>query len=155
MKTIKARYNCGNWIWDCPVCNAATIVKPQKGLMSMCGGCYEDKQAKKAAVINGVVVIGIDKAKQDQAKKQAWADGRVYKISFPKDYKQIEEVLRVRKPEHRSWDIGQTAEDLEIENAAHPVLSYLNEKKKVQEPVKKEKPKKLAELDDATLRRIV
>lgn len=152
MKTIKARFNHGRWIWDCPKCNTGNTISPGQKL-AICGDCWPGKRALKEAVINGVIVRGVDKLRQDTAKRMAMAQGEVYKISFPKDHAAIEEVLRARKTEHQSWEVGETVEDLKAENDTHPLLGYLKKKtvKKKPEPVK---TVELADIDEKTLRRI-
>ena len=123
--------------------------------MAFCGSCYPDKFAKKYTAINNVIVPGFDKIKQDLAKRQAWADDRVYKIQFPRDYKKIEDVLRVRKEEHRSWEVGETVDLLEAENEHNPVLSYIKKKDEKEEKAEaKEGKNPPADLDEKTLRRI-
>jgi hypothetical protein len=122
--------------------------------MAICGNCYSDKFAVKEAIVNGVIVRGYSKQKQDNAKREAWAKDEVYEISFPKNYKKIEDALRLRKEEHQSWEVGETIEDLIIENKTHPALEYIKDIEKV-EPVSEEPaPIILADLDGKTLRRI-
>lgn len=153
MKTIKARYNCGKWIWDCEICNSGNSISPGDE-MAFCGGCYPDKFAEKIVSIQGALVRGIDREKQDLAKRAAWVNDDVYKIEFPAKHKAIESTLRCRKAEHQSWEVGQTIQDLETENQTHPKLKYL---KKAEKPVKKETVKRKVELpalDKETLGRI-
>lgn len=122
--------------------------------MAFCGGCYKDKQARKAAVVNDVIVMGYDKKKQDNAKREAWANDEVYKIVFPSNHKEIVDTLRIRKKEHMSWEVGETIDDLLKEEKTHKKLKYVDRKKK--KKVEDEIPSSviLANLDDKTLRRI-
>ena len=131
MKTIKARYNHGLWIWDCSVCNSGNAIFPGDE-MAYCGGCYPDKLSKHENI-------------REKAKQQAWNNGDVSKMLFPKNHKEIETFLASRKKEHRSWEVGQTIEDLEMENQQHPLLRYLAIK-----PKKKQKPQ--TELDSAKVK---
>ena len=154
MKKINARFNHGRWIWDCPVCNAGNTIQPDQS-MAFCGECYLGKFAMKEAVVNNVIVRGYDKEKQDVAKREAYRDNRVYKISFPKDYKEIVKFLRSRLTEHQSWEPGETLEDLKEENNNHPDLAYTKKEVKSKKAVKPDKiVKELPVLDDKTLRRI-
>ena len=124
MKTIKARYNCGRWIWDCSVCNSGNLISPGDE-MAYCGGCYAGKMSKYEEV-------------REKTKQEAWANGDVYKIAFPKNHEEIEMFLASRNKTDRSWAVGETIGDLELENEQHPVLRYLRNKpkaKKKQEPL--------------------
>ena len=152
MKIIKASFNWGRWIWDCPDCNASNIISPGQ-TMAICGECYPDKMAKKQTIINNVVVDGLDHKKQTDAKRQAFGENRVYKIRYPKSHKKIVEALRYRKTEHMCWEPGETVEDLLEENKSHPDLKYM-ESKPLDAPVKKISNKRLPEIDEKTLRRI-
>ena len=154
MKRIKARYNFGRWIWDCPICRAGNVIRPINK-MAFCGDCYEDKAARKQSVLNGIIIEGIDKSKQDNAKRKAWAENRVYKISFPRNHKAIIKVLRPRKTEHQCWEVGESIEDLENENKNHKDLFYLVFDEIKIEELEQIETIDLPELDDATLRRIV
>lgn len=152
MKKIKARYNCGYWIWDCPECNSGNRLRPALK-MGFCGGCYPDKFAIKESLLNGTIIRGYNKKKQDLAKRKAHAENKVYKVVFPKNHSAIEDVLRIRKEEHQSWEVGQTIKDLQTETRTHPLLGYVPFK----EAQEKEKPEPeivYAELDEKTLRRI-
>jgi len=153
MKKILARFNCGQWLWDCPTCSAGNKIEPGQ-TMAFCGDCYRDKFAIKRAVINGVIVEGVDKTKQDAAKEQAWAENKVYKISFPRDYRKITDALRGRRAEHMSWEPGETVEDILAENESHPALRYLEKKKVPKKRAEEKKPPARASLDEKTLRRI-
>ena len=158
MKTISAVFNCGRWIWICPDCGAGNLITPGDE-MGFCGEryCYPNKFATKEAVINGVIIRGYDKKKQDKAKRKAYAEKKVYKMGFPKDYNKIEDALRIRLVKHQSWVVGQTVKDLMDEIMTHPKLEYL---RKPTEPDKPDKPKVkeeeiiLPELSDKILRRI-
>ena len=153
MKKIKARYNCGYWIWDCSVCNSGNRIS--KGSMAICGHCYKDKTAGKFTVINGVIVKGIDKVKQDNAKRLAYARNEVYQVSFPRNKSAIEDTLRVRREEHQSWEVGETIEDLKHENKTHPDLTYLEKEKPNAEPKIEIPTEALPHLDEKILRRIL
>ena len=152
MKKIQARFNCGQWIWDCP-CGAGNKIAPGQS-MAFCGECYPDKFAVKEAVLNGVVIRGYDKKKQDLAKSEAYQNKKVYKISFPKEHKEIVEILRVRKEEHQSWEVGETVDDLANENKKHPALKYIKHETKNENKETKREKQSLTVLDDDTLRRI-
>lgn len=153
MKTKKARFNCGYWIWDCDICNSGNRAAPGTKMV-FCGGCYPDKFAKKEVMVEGVVLRGIDRKKQEAAKRRAWANGGVYKISFPRNHKALVETVRCRLEEHQSWEPGETIQDLEAENESHPKLGYLKLKKVKKEeevPVVEEVRDPLPELDDEIL----
>lgn len=122
--------------------------------MAICGECYPGKIAKKYSVINGVVMPGYDKKKQDIAKRQAVGSDEVYRIQFPRNYKEIVDFLRSRKEEHQSWEIGQSIEDLEAENAYHKELDYLRSIEPEEKVNVKQSDKRLPDVDEKTLRRI-
>ena len=131
METIKARYNCGNWIWDCLDCNSANSISPGDE-MAYCGGCYKDKLSRYDEI-------------REKTMQEAWANGDVYKIVFPENHAEIESFLANRRKEHRSWEIGETIKDLEVENQTHRALQYLKIKPKKK---KREKPSEsLSELN--------
>ena len=153
MKTIKARYNCGQWIWDCAVCNSGNRIMPGNP-MGFCGGCYPDKFAKKEMVIDKVIVRGWDKEKRERAKRLAWLNDDVYKITFPKNHKLIEATVRCRLEEHQSWEVGETIKDLINENETHPDLIYLRLAKKKKEEVEERPHVEIPVLDDETSGRI-
>lgn len=161
MKKIEAFFNCGRWIWKCPQdnCNAANLINPGDE-MGYCGEvhCYPDKFAMNEFVINGAIVRGYDKKKQDQAKRKAWADKKVYKMVFPENYNEIVDFLRSRNEEHMSWEVGQTIEDLQLENDTHPKLKYMANKiteEKTKPKTERVEDKPLPELSDKVLRRIL
>ncbi len=77
---------------------------------------------------------------------------------FPENYNEIVNFLRSRKEEHMSWEVGETIEDLQLENDTHPKLEYM----KLKEPEKEIIPKaveaeiiELPELSDKILGRIL
>ena len=158
MEQVKAYFNHGKWIVDCPNCPAATKVKIGDELV-FCGHCFPDKRVKKFQLVAGQEVMPVsDKEKQDQAKTEAFAMGEVYEIVFPDDAKSAETVLRKRKTEHQNYvPWKETLENLEKENLSHPKLKYLwdkKEHKKYLEVIKPKKKIKAKKLSEKELRRI-
>jgi len=127
MKKVKARYNSGRWIWDCPVCPAANLVAPGDDLV-YCGGCYPDKL----------------RAEKEKAKRKAWGNDEVYKVKVPDNHAEIEETLKERIKGDRDWEVGETIANLKKENRTHPVLGYLRDRKKAKKD-KKKLPKDILE----------
>ena len=149
METIKARFNCGYWIWDCPTCNSGNRATP-KDKMVLCHACYKGMRKPRVGYVDGTVITGYSKEDQDNAKRLAWANEEVYKLSFPRNHKQIMEVLRCREEKHMSWDVGESIEDLKAENL---VLGYFE----IEDIIEEEEiivEEELPELDDKTLREI-
>lgn len=130
-KKVKARYEWGRWIADCPDCpNSAEDVKP--GDEFLCGTEFPHKHAtlfQKIQVQHGKKLADrYAKVPDAIAREQAWARGivlgRVYKVVFPRNKKDIERVLRMRPVKNQNWSPGETLADLQRENKEHGIPEH-------------------------------
>lgn len=175
MKKVTPFYNYGRWLARCPECGSPNPVELGDE-MFVCGSqqCYPEKTAKKFAVLEGKVVVGIDATKQKMAKIKAFNNNEVYEIGWHRNSSAIERELRKRKIIHQSFVPEEEVENFpDIEEAdtlpglrkeieEDPRLSYLknnkNEKKvskkKEVEEIEKEQKKPEKSLSEAMLRRI-
>ena len=132
MKSIKAFYNhnCG-WAWACPECNekeydgtfAPVAEMAHDDRPGVCSRCYPDILGKSVVEVKpGVFVPGIDTNKQQATIEQATADGRAYKITFPRQRKKIMAALRKRNKINMNYVPGETLEDILDENRRNGVI---------------------------------
>ena len=110
MTIIKARFNQGRWIADCPDCQGAELSHP--GLDFVClSECSEEaarqfrKEGKPITAENSNELIA-----------RMWKISRTfrrYQVEFPTNKTEIEEALEHRAfPEWRSWEWGMTVQEL-------------------------------------------
>ena len=110
MTIIKARFNQGRWIADCPDCQGAELSHP--GLDFVClSECSEEaarqfrKEGKPITAENSNELIA-----------RMWKISRTfrrYQVEFPVNKTEIEEALEHRAfPEWRSWEWGMTVQEL-------------------------------------------
>lgn len=86
---ITAYINQGRWIAECPDCHGAQLAC-RTDRRFLCNDC-------------GNIAVG-----------NLWRP-----VDWPVDLDRIEDVLTRRPVENQNWDPWQTAEDLQVENAAH------------------------------------
>lgn len=138
VKKVKAQYNHGRWIVPCPDCGLTGAGLPvsaedaKLGEEFLCGEEFPDKYAtlyqridvrhgKKKAVRYARVP---DVIAQAQAWDRARDLGRVYKVSFPRNRKEIERIVRMRPAKNQNWEPGETVSFLRSENAKHGVPEH-------------------------------
>lgn len=128
---IEARYNHGRWIADCPFCaNAAEEVSP--GDLFLCGNEFPGKHAVTWRDIevskNGKKVKQQVRVADRVIRQRAWdlgkEAGKIYKIKFHEEKKEVERITRMRPPENQNWVPGETLDDLRLENIEHGIIEH-------------------------------
>lgn len=116
---IKAYYNHGRWVADCPNCNSAEQVNDSTVFICSEEYPYVSYAGKSKADVDPHRVMLIHEGKQSLAK--AKQDNEIYDIVFPEFRSEIERVLSARPPVNRNWLIGETIDDLVEQNRAHGI----------------------------------
>lgn len=128
MKKVIARLNAGRWIVDCPIHGSAGAVlvedahskDPSQSKFYMpdeyvCPVCFPGVTATFQAIEGKRLVTKPDTSARETARLMATAAKKVYKVTFPKEKRNIENLMAGRKMLHRNWD-GESLEALESEN---------------------------------------
>lgn len=123
MESIITYYNRGRWIATCPVCREALEVKRGQSTF-ICTVCFPALRAMgytQHTDKRGKVILRPcpDVDARAAAKAKAEQAGRVYRLIFPGDAKDMEKVMRKRPLDKRNWIPGETLQDLKAQNMAH------------------------------------
>lgn len=111
-KSQETRYNHGRWIIDCPFedCNGAEIYRKDEPFI--CGSC---NAIEAQAVCKS---RGLDPRKHLViiTKEIAAERGEVFDTSRTRQWKKIEELVRLRPLDNMNWELGESVEKLKAEN---------------------------------------
>lgn len=119
MESIVVYHNHGRWLATCPVCREANEVKRGQSTL-ICIVCnpgikamgYVPHTDRRGKVI-------LRPCPDVDARAEAKAKARVYRLIFPADAKDMEKVMRKRPLDKRNWIPGETLQDLKAQNIAH------------------------------------
>lgn len=122
MTTIYAKYNHGRWVAICPDHQALGVIIAEEvhpGDAFVCSHDYPDLRAITLIPnprVKGAFNIIPDAPLREETRARAIADGAAHEVIFPDDWKEIEDVLRLRPVYARNWQPGVTLEELRREN---------------------------------------
>ena len=83
----------------------------------VCGCCFPGIYAQK--IEGGAVIADIEK--RLATHRIAERVGQVYKVIFPDEMAEINQLCSKRPMENRNWYPGETLKDLERENSKHGI----------------------------------
>ena len=119
METVQAIYNAGRWIVYCPKHGReasavladekhnSEFAEQSKHVMNeeyICPVCYPGIIARMTVVRNGRIETIPDRSARRSARLMAEKDGKIYKVVFPDEREEIEQILSSRAHLRRNWD---------------------------------------------------
>lgn len=120
---VYAYLNHGRWIVDCPKCGklGSTLAEPNPNIAHysaingkfICPNCYPGMVVIKS---RGVISVRFNEDARAAAKKHAEGRQEIYDVVFPKERKEIEGIVSLRRLDQQNWQPGETVEFLKEEN---------------------------------------
>lgn len=130
MKTIKAFYNHGRWLVQCPIHGAGGAMPA--GEEYICPVCYRGSIANIVKIVSGRLITIPDRSARKTARITAEKDGKLYLIKYPAKREEIEKELNKIPANKRNWQ-GEPMEQVKehVQKTKHLIRNYEKRDKKL------------------------
>ena len=130
MKTVKAFFNHGRWLVQCPKHGVIGAMPAEAEYI--CPVCYPKSIASFMVLKNGQLQSVPDRSARRTAYLEAQAKGEIYTVTFPKQKESIEKELSKLPDDKRHWN-GESMQALKetVKQTAHVIKNFEKRDKKL------------------------